>query len=148
MSYKLTVDSHGNILSQYRSPEPLPLHGSVVNGVLCLDSTEVLDMHLKYWDGSDWGLRDAAPTASHVWESGSWVFSSDRDIAVRSLVMLAIRNKRSSLLTSCDWTQVADSPLTTAEKAEWVTYRQALRDVPEDYSSATSLDDVVWPTKP
>ena len=28
---------------------------------------------------------------------------------------------------------------------EWVTYRQALRDITESY---TSLEDVVWPTKP
>lgn len=148
MSYKLTVDTYGNILSQYRSPEPLPVHGSVVDGVLCLESTEALDMHLRHWDGNAWATRDPAPDASHVWNGSAWVFNSDRDIAVRSLVMLSIRNRRSSLLTACDWTQITDSPLTTAEKAEWVTYRQALRDIPEDYSSATSLDDVVWPTKP
>jgi hypothetical protein len=59
-----------------------------------------------------------------------------------------IRARRNERLIKSDWTQFQDSPLTTAEKAGWATYRQALRDVPEDYSDATSLDDVVWPTKP
>ena len=56
-----------------------------------------------------------------------------------------LRKQRNQLLAQCDWTQGADSPLDDATKAEWVTYRQALRDITDTYSS---LDDVVWPTKP
>ena len=48
-----------------------------------------------------------------------------------------------------------DSPLTDAKKAEWSTYRQALRDLPannpdpqwEDGDN-TKLPDITWPTKP
>ena len=55
-----------------------------------------------------------------------------------------IRSVRNQYLSDCDWTQLPDSPLTTEKKAEWSTYRQALRDV-------TSQEDpfnIVWPIKP
>ena len=59
-----------------------------------------------------------------------------------------IRQIRNDLLIASDWTQVNDSPLTDAKKAEWATYRQALRDLPANNSSATSMDDVTFPTEP
>ena len=34
-------------------------------------------------------------------------------------------------LAESDWTQMADTALTTEKKAEWATYRQALRDLPD-----------------
>lgn len=40
------------------------------------------------------------------------------------------RNKRTALLAESDWTQLADSALSNSKKAEWVTYRKALRDLP------------------
>jgi hypothetical protein len=59
-----------------------------------------------------------------------------------------IRNQRLYLLQSCDWTVVADSPLSDAKKAEWSTYRQALRDLPSQYTDSDNFDDVVFPTQP
>lgn len=37
-----------------------------------------------------------------------------------------VRAERNDKLKDCDWTQISDS---TANKAAWATYRQALRDV-------------------
>jgi len=59
-----------------------------------------------------------------------------------------IKKKRDYLLLISDWTQLSDNDLTDAKKAEWRTYRQALRDLPQTYSSATQKSDIVWPTKP
>ena len=59
-----------------------------------------------------------------------------------------LRKKRDYILKECDWTQTTDSPLTDSKKAEWVTYRQALRDLPANNSSATSFNDVTFPTEP
>ena len=56
--------------------------------------------------------------------------------------------RRAGLLGSSDWTQSADSPLSTEKKAEWATYRQTLRDLPSAQSSVTSMDDITWPTPP
>ncbi len=61
-------------------------------------------------------------------------------------VMEHLRRKRSLELFSSDWTQSPDSPLSTAKKTEWATYRQELRDLPS--TTYTAIDDIVWPTKP
>jgi len=53
-----------------------------------------------------------------------------------------VRAERDRLLAGSDWTQVADAPV---DSAAWAVYRQALRDVPQDFDSP---DDVVWPTPP
>lgn len=52
-----------------------------------------------------------------------------------------IRKTRNMLLSNSDWTQLPDNGLNDAKRAEWVAYRQALRDI-------TLLDNVVWPTQP
>jgi hypothetical protein len=59
-----------------------------------------------------------------------------------------IRQQRIGLLSSSDWTQSLDSPLSAEKKAEWAAYRQALRDLPDAQGSVNSIDDVVWPTQP
>tara|TARA_R100001460_G_C3557616_1_gene175616 strand:- start:3269 stop:3664 length:396 start_codon:yes stop_codon:yes gene_type:complete len=59
-----------------------------------------------------------------------------------------IRDLRSKYLMLSDWTQAADSPLTDTKKAEWANYRQQLRDLPADAGSYSTIDDIVWPTKP
>lgn len=53
-----------------------------------------------------------------------------------------IRDKRNSLLKSCDWTQVADAPVNSLA---WANYRQSLRDVTDQVGFPY---DVTWPTQP
>ena len=48
-------------------------------------------------------------------------------------------------LTETDWTQLADSQLTDEVKATWVTYRQALRDLP---TASGFPHTMTWPTEP
>lgn len=54
-----------------------------------------------------------------------------------------LRRERDNLLKETDWTQFPDIP--EATRNAWQPYRQALRDITNTYSS---LNDVVWPTKP
>lgn len=56
-----------------------------------------------------------------------------------------IRFDRNQRLSSCDWTQFSDSPLSDADKTTWSTYRQGLRDVPNQTEFPWN---VTWPTKP
>lgn len=58
---------------------------------------------------------------------------------------IALRTERDVKLIACDWTQLADSPLTVEQKAAWATYRQDLRDIPQDFAS---VEVVEWPTQP
>lgn len=59
-----------------------------------------------------------------------------------------IRGARDSRLATSDWTQVPDAPLTDAKKLEWRTYRQALRDLPSQYSNETDISNVMFPNLP
>ena len=59
-----------------------------------------------------------------------------------------VRTWRNGLLSESDWTQGSDSPLTEEKKAEWITYRQALRDLPETNAEVTELDEIIFPDVP
>ena len=64
---------------------------------------------------------------------------------IDSEVGASVRQNRDKALAACDWTVLTDSPLTTAKKTEWKTYRQALRDI----TSAEGFPhDVTWPSEP
>jgi hypothetical protein len=60
----------------------------------------------------------------------------------RTEVVVAQRN---ALLANSDWTQLADVPLTAEMKAQWATYRQALRDITDQSGFP---DNINWPDKP
>lgn len=54
------------------------------------------------------------------------------------------KQERTALLQESDWTTSTDSPLTDEQKAEAVTYRQALRDLP----AQNGFPNIAFPTKP
>ena len=54
---------------------------------------------------------------------------------------------RNFLLMDSDWTQLGDAPISTEEKAKWVTYRQKLRDIPQDQATIAA-NSVVFPITP
>lgn len=78
--------------------------------------------------------------------NGAVVAKSQSDIDAANITeeWRKLRVTRDDLLSACDWTQSPDSPLTDAKKAEWRTYRQALRDI-TDTSDPTN---VTWPSQP
>ena len=63
------------------------------------------------------------------------------DELVAAEPMQLLREERNRLLAETDWWASSDLTITDAQKK----YRQDLRDITK---SATSLDDVSWPTKP
>ena len=60
----------------------------------------------------------------------------------RDRLAAEMRKQRDQLLAESDWTQVADAPV---DQAAWTTYRQALRDIPQQ---AGFPENVTWPEKP
>ena len=54
---------------------------------------------------------------------------------------------RNFLLMDSDWTQVGDAPISAEEKAKWVTYRQKLRDIPQDQKNMAA-NAVLFPVTP
>lgn len=45
-----------------------------------------------------------------------------------------VRRLRTERLYDCDWTQLPDAPLSEAQKEQWRTYRQALRDMMDGFA--------------
>ena len=89
-------------------------------------------------DGNGTAIGSSDPaTFGTTWSA----VSAKRDELTAAEPMKALRAERDRRLAETDWRASSDLTLS----ADWATYRQALRDVP---SSATSLDDVTWPTPP
>lgn len=66
------------------------------------------------------------------------------EIAERTaLLEQAIRTERNARLTASDWTQLPDVAL--ANKTDWATYRQSLRDITDQPGFPAN---VTWPTEP
>ena len=72
--------------------------------------------------------------------SGEWADLTNYEIEE------TVREVRDKLLQQSDWTQLPDSPLSDAKRAEWATYRQALRDITETY--ADNLLEAEFPDPP
>ena len=98
---------------------------------------------LWYYDASreTWSYRQPKPSKFHEWTNKLWVLNEDDFWA-------AVRSDRNKRLRDTDWTQLEDTQLTGPEKAEWVIYRQSLRDVPSNNSTASRLEDIQWPVPP
>jgi hypothetical protein len=55
-----------------------------------------------------------------------------------------IRAKRDQLILASDWTM---TPGATVDQAQWASYRQILRDLPQTFA-LTGPESVVWPQPP
>jgi hypothetical protein len=62
--------------------------------------------------------------------------------ATKESLSASVRTERNAKLAETDWTQISDS---TADKAAWATYRQALRDIT---TQAGFPWTITWPVKP
>jgi hypothetical protein len=60
-----------------------------------------------------------------------------------STTMDSVRQKRDALLKESDWVGLTDAVVKTKEA--WLSYRQALRDLPSTFKTP---EEVVWPNKP
>jgi len=84
---------------------------------------------------AEWNLPDTQPTSEQL--NAAW------SAANSAHEWNIVRGKRAILLDSSDWTQLSDVPLSDEKKAEWVSYRQALRDITTQPEGSVS-----WPVEP
>lgn len=89
-------------------------------------------------DSNGTGIESSKPSD---WGTTWSAVKAKKDALVAAEPMRLLRVERDRRLAETDWW--ASSDLTMS--SERISYRQDLRDIP---SSATSLDDVSWPTKP
>lgn len=134
-------------LGNYADPTLVSEGETINNMVARYDHSEFFattgDYYHYYWNGSNFAKIADAPDDfnKYDWSTHTWSLDSDA-------LWEYVREERAHLLLMCDWTQVSDAPLSDSKKAEWATYRQALRNMPATYASATGIADVIWPTPP
>lgn len=113
--------------------------------VRSMSVTKESDIAIQCEIGQDWifGKLDDIPSRFVVID-GILTKKSDEEIREQETpeAWEKLRKKRDIMLSSCDWTQVPDSPV---DKQAWAIYRQALRDLP---SNTTDPFNPPWPTKP
>jgi hypothetical protein len=98
-------------------------------GCVEIEPPATAEGQLARWDGSAWAVEDLP-------EPEPEPEPEPVDPAVEA------RANRGALLSSSDWTQVADAPV---DQAAWAAYRSLLRDVPQQSGFPA---DITWPTKP
>ena len=122
------------------------LDGIIIRTGSCVDS----DFDIQAGDG-EFVMDGIADDSCHIIVDGQIIDKPEvivSDEQLKAEVIFALRLRRNNSLYKSDWTQFSDSPLSDSKKAEWATYRQALRDITETYGDAISINDIIWPTKP
>ena len=104
--------------------------------------------HHCIWGGTNWNILERPNKENSykpiynidfeelVWENNAWVIK-------QKINWETVRLKRFIMLQESDWIGLTDVNL--PNKQQWIEYRQALRDIPQNY---TYPEDVVWPDKP
>lgn len=97
----------------------------------------------------DGATQVATVNAEATQVAGKWIYEwtvrdkTADELAQQDAALAAeVRSTRDKLLIASDWTQVADAPV---DQAVWATYRQALRDIPQQ---AGFPSNVTWPQEP
>jgi len=107
------------------------------------DLWQTFNSETYWWNGTMWRVRPAPLSKHHTWDKLNLTWEINTESLFRE-----IRTARNAHLTRCDWTQINDAPLTEEQKAEWSTYRQALRDIPANNPNVEFVSEVNWPTPP
>jgi len=86
-----------------------------------------------------------------TWENGTPPIPKEQILAILPQVELDmaldnLRAKRNKLLADSDYIVLADSPVN--DKANWITYRQELRDITIGLSTVEQVNSVVFPKRP
>ena len=92
------------------------------------------------WDGTNWNIVDHLPAQPPV--------MSEEERKIRAAG--ACTSKREYLLATSDFVVALDSPVNPEDLPAWISYRQALRDVPKNNPEYWLIDveKINWPTTP
>ena len=94
------------------------------------------------------GLQEGQGIIEGNYQANEHIVVDGDAVAKIDNILEILRLKSDALLTESDWTQVNDSPLTDAKKAEWSTYRQEPLDLLLSNYATRNVDQVVFPTQP
>jgi len=108
------------------------------------DGVEQIDgkWYTKYILGpvfTDLAATETEPAKTAAEQEAAYKAMKDSEFAK------AARDSRDTLLAECDWVIVMSLEAGRAIPAEWATYRQALRDLPQQAGFPVTIN---WPVKP
>jgi hypothetical protein len=104
---------------------------------------EFVEVPDEVMDG--WILTDGTWAAPVIYTPSAEELAARAEAQLATLtesLSASVRTERNAKLAETDWTQLADS---SADKVAWATYRQALRDIPDQADFPIT---VTWPDKP
>lgn len=130
----------------YPSPQDWPDGESIPEGFAVLP--EGLDMGGFYTAKGFVTLtvQDQAVTSYAVNQEALDAWSAEHpDPDPTEALAVEVRSQRDELLADTDWTQVLDAPIDATSREAYRTYRQALRDIPEQPGFP---GDIIWPELP
>jgi len=118
--------------------------GNIMSTGVCLDEdfNVVPEGCTAYENTGNWG------DATHRLVDGEFVEITQTDAEALAQIWMAVRMRRDYLLTRSDWTQTTDSPLAAEQRSAWQMYRQTLRDLTDDFSHVTTIEEVTFPDIP
>ena len=97
--------------------------------------------------GSYAGIEILASDTNGVTKPSESDLEAKFDVVKSRENFVKLRKKRDKLLVESDWSQGGDVP--NSLKTKWQTYRQSLRDVPNNQTPTDMfLTNITWPTKP
>ena len=118
--------------------------GKITSTGVCLeeDFNVVPDGCTAYENTGNWG------DDTHKLVNGEFVEIVQTDEEALAEMWVVVRMRRDYLLMRSDWTQATDSPLTAEQRSAWQMYRQTLRDITDDFSHVTTIEEVTFPDIP
>jgi len=115
----------------------------------------IVDVLLQFYPDTEWGCDENTYEGLH-WSAKNTIEKPSKSDIEEKLTILQnaepmrqLRIQRNQLLQETDWRMVSDYP--GSNQAEWVTYRQDLRDITTQTPSLDStgqLTGITWPTPP
>jgi hypothetical protein len=128
----------------FRADDGMPTARPVIRRGQC-DTTEVAAQAGVAEVAVDCGVV-CPPPGNLTYDPDSAVFvATEPAPASPGQIAASARQDRNTRLSACDWTQLADAPVTEATRAAFAAYRQALRDISDTPNWPEAPQ---WPAKP
>lgn len=125
-------------------------------------STESVNVPTATFTREQWdevGYNEAISAVQEPFTAYTTQWCKDDDLIYREQVLTAtldesardsakaaeVRDERDRRLSLCDWTQLKDNNLDDTAVVLWQSYRQALRDVPQQVGFPIEVE---WPVQP
>jgi hypothetical protein len=124
------------------NPEDLQIYGTYMSEVSLFDGQKGSWPHIQMP-----GNIDVTVAMCIKDDEGNLMFVEDEEkkAVITATRFTELRKERNRRLAETDWVVLPDVQMDEVTKNQWLSYRQALRDLPNTISN---IDNVVWPQSP